>query len=154
MKYKKSHLFFGAFGDISKSIRKVHPKIKLHPGEFSTLSLIHGCICVEDNSEGDVGVTISELCEKSGSSKPAISKMITSLEDKQYVERSISHEDRRVVFVKITEEGRALLEESFSIMFHITEETLDSMGEEKSQLLMELLKEFNVELMKNIEKGI
>lgn len=153
MKYKLSHEFFDVHSGMSKHLRKFHSKVKLHPGEFSTLTLIHHCLVqgnkgcpfqdLESITAYTEGISISELCERSGSSKPAMSKMISALEDKGYVERAICKEDRRVVNIMITSSGRNMLEESHGAMFDITEQSLLELGEEKVEELMKLLTELN-----------
>ncbi|HVJ49272.1 MarR family winged helix-turn-helix transcriptional regulator [Desulfitobacterium sp.] len=54
-------------------------------------------------------VTISILSELLEISKPAVSQMINVLEDKGYVERMTTKNDRRIVYVRLTECGEQRL---------------------------------------------
>lgn len=54
--------------------------------------------------------TLSELAEVQAVSLPTMSNTITTLEERQWVTRQRSPEDRRVVLVQLTPEGRAVIE--------------------------------------------
>ena len=49
---------------------------------------------------------LGELAERQAVSKPTMSKTITTLEERGWVERAHSKDDRRVVLVSLTDEGR------------------------------------------------
>ena len=169
MEYGKSHEIFSIFKELNGTIKKIHPKVMLHPGEFFLLTLIHRgyhehCFlhksedkenksCTFDKDINWNGITIGELCEKSGNTKPAISKMIHTLEEKEYVFRQNSKEDRRVVYIQLTEKGKQILDETYQVMFRKIEDSLNIFGEEKTTLLIQLMQELNNSILQCHEEA-
>jgi DNA-binding MarR family transcriptional regulator len=56
--------------------------------------------------------SLSELAEKQAVSLPTMSNSVSILEDKGWVARNRSDEDRRKVVIELTDAGRAVLEEA------------------------------------------
>lgn len=56
--------------------------------------------------------TLTELADRQSVSPPTMSSTITTLEERGWVTRVRSQEDRRVVVIQVTEEGRRVLEET------------------------------------------
>jgi MarR family 2-MHQ and catechol resistance regulon transcriptional repressor len=56
--------------------------------------------------------TLSELAEVQAVSLPTMSSTITTLEERAWVTRERSPEDRRVVLVQLTSQGRAVIEDA------------------------------------------
>lgn len=54
--------------------------------------------------------TLTELADKTSVSAPTMSNTITTLEERGWVTRTRSAEDRRAVVIQATEEGRRILE--------------------------------------------
>jgi DNA-binding MarR family transcriptional regulator len=59
--------------------------------------------------------SISQLAEVRNISRPAISQGVNALVNKGLVSRSTSTEDRRVIYLALTPEGNALLDDVFNI---------------------------------------
>lgn len=57
--------------------------------------------------------TLSELAESQAVSAPTMSNTITTLEERGWVRRVRSEEDRRVVFIQATDEGQQVVKEAF-----------------------------------------
>lgn len=55
--------------------------------------------------------TLSDLAERNSVSAPTMSNTVTAMEERGWVSRRRSESDRRVVWIEITEEGRAALED-------------------------------------------
>ncbi|HEY8909557.1 MAG TPA: MarR family transcriptional regulator [Desulfosporosinus sp.] len=91
-----------------------------------------------DTSQNE-GVTISTLSERLEISKSAVSQMINVLEDKGYVERITTKNDRRIVYVRLTESGEQSLEKSLQSLLKHLNQVFDKMGEEDTETLLELL---------------
>ena len=130
---------------LTKIIKQYHPKINVHPGEFTMLAAIHYCINkpqVGNDLDKDKGVRVSEISNHIHSSKPATSKMLNSLEEKGYVIRIPNVHDRREVYVELTEEGKKIVKEAFNKMYEFTEESLHHMGEENTKELIALMTKF------------
>lgn len=58
--------------------------------------------------ERNKAVTMSFLAEKLELSKPTVTEFIRQFEAKGLVKRTRCHEDQRVVFIKLTEQGKLL----------------------------------------------
>ncbi len=130
---------------LTKIIKQYHPKINVHPGEFTMLSAIHCCINKHKDSnstEHKKRVRVSELSNHIHSSKPATSKMLNSLEEKGYIIRVPNVQDRREVYIELTAEGEKIVGEAFHKMYNFTEESLHRMGEENTKELILLMTKF------------
>ena len=64
--------------------------------------------------------------------------MLNSLEGKGLVARSMTKNDRRAVFVCLTEKGKALLEQNRKEIFSILDEAEHRLGTENLNQLIEL----------------
>ncbi len=94
---------------------------------------------IKMNSSEAEGVKVSTLSELLDISKSAVSQMINALEDKGYVERVSTKGDRRVVYVRLTENG----EERFALELQAFLQGMDKiftkMGEDDTEELLRLL---------------
>jgi len=91
------------------------------------------------NTAETEGVTISTLGELLEISKPAVSQMINVLEDKGYVERMTTKNDRRIVYVRLTENGKQRLAKELQSLLKGMTQIFDKMGEEDTEDLLRLL---------------
>jgi DNA-binding MarR family transcriptional regulator len=85
-------------------------------------------------------------------SNPGVSQMLNVLETKGYVERSTNKNDRRVVYVKLTEYGRELLGKELGSITEILSNIFDKMGEEDVFKLIELINKFYVIAKEYVKK--
>ena len=84
------------------------------------------------------GIQPSELGEILQLTRPAVTSLVNSLEDKGYVERINDAEDRRVVFVRPTNKGIELVEDSKRTLAENISEILELLGEEDTHELMRI----------------
>ncbi|MFD2881340.1 MarR family winged helix-turn-helix transcriptional regulator [Paenibacillus rhizoplanae] len=64
-------------------------------------------ICIARASHStDLGLKVSEISRFLGLTPPTVTQLINSLEAKQMVERQADASDRRVVRIKLTEQGK------------------------------------------------
>ncbi len=80
---------------------------------------------------------LNELAERHSVSSPTMSSTVTTLEERGWVKRERSTEDRRVVWVSITQEGRDVLDE---IQHHVAVRIaalLDGLSEADQQHLID-----------------
>ena len=56
-------------------------------------------------------ITASEICLKSGLHKTKVSRAVSALEDKHFVERSQNEADRRFASLRLTARGRAVFDD-------------------------------------------
>lgn len=85
------------------------------------------------------GITISNLSECLEISKPAVSQMINVLEDKGYVERVTTKNDRRMVYVRLTELGEQRLAQELQSFLNRLTQIFAKMGEEDTEELLRLI---------------
>ena len=105
---------------------------------FFMLHKIEVCGKLQKENGGDDGVRISEVSRRTQMSMPAVSQMLNSLEGKGLVARSMTKNDRRAVFVCLTEKGKALLEQNRKEIFSILDEAEHRLGTENLNQLKEL----------------
>ncbi|NWF69692.1 MAG: MarR family transcriptional regulator [Chloroflexi bacterium] len=81
--------------------------------------------------------TLGELAERHSVSSPTMSNTITALEERGWVLRKRSLEDRRVVWIEITSQGRTVLDD---INRHVEKRIaglLDELSEQQETALIE-----------------
>jgi DNA-binding MarR family transcriptional regulator len=80
-------------------------------------------------------LNIGELAERFVVSAPSMSKTVTALVNRGWVERARSQEDRRVVQLYLTDEGRAVLGRMRELTDQAAIETLSVLSPEERQQL-------------------
>jgi DNA-binding MarR family transcriptional regulator len=106
--------------------------IGLKPGEFSVLTLIL------NNPSVRQGVLARRLMIK----RAHMTKLVRSLEERGYVERSIPDEDRRSVMLKLTGEGRSFMRRKWSLFMRYEQARRSPLSAEQEQQLIRLLQTF------------
>ena len=97
-KMKKMHTFCSAINGIPQ-------------GEFAMMALINSHDAYLDDGQIK-GVSASKISRLLSMSKSSVSQMINSLEEKGLVERYTSRDDRRMVFIRITDLGKEKMKEA------------------------------------------
>lgn len=92
------------------------------------------------------GVQSSTLSKMTGCSASSVSQVIGALEKNGLVERITSREDRRAVFVRLTDKGRETLKTAPNPAMDRIREAAAMLGEEKNAQLVSLLNEFGENL--------
>ena len=105
----------------------------LNHGEFSLLM----SIC-EENAKEEAEVKVSRLAKRCSISPPAISQMLTVLENKGLISRALSQKDRRVVFIRITPKGQEMLDHASCHFQSFLTLIAEKLGEKDTQTLIEL----------------
>jgi DNA-binding MarR family transcriptional regulator len=83
---------------------------------------------------------VTDLCPTTQLSQPALSRLVTRLEEQGLVERSESTTDRRAVTVRLTPKGRDLLQRAIPIHAACVHETLSGwLTDEEQQILVKAL---------------
>ncbi|MDI3536833.1 MAG: hypothetical protein PWP16_1489 [Eubacteriaceae bacterium] len=133
---------FHAFNRIRKvSMRRMHkprPNHRLKPHEFFMLASIHH-LCECHPLPDQPGIKISQISQKTGISMPGVSQTLSTLEKHDLVARRTSKEDRRMVYVSLTEKGSKIFHESNQSFAEIYDHAIDVLGSEDSQKLIDLL---------------
>lgn len=82
---------------------------------------------------------MSEISRFLGLTPPTVTQLINSLEAKQMVERQADPSDRRVVRIKLTEQGKIITRRARDHMDATLNRMVEYLGEEESDQLAELL---------------
>lgn len=136
---EKSKKFLHSISMIKKLAHKHKRPHDFHPGEMMMMKTILAN-CEENKSDKNYyGMKTSELTKVLCITKPATSKMLNMLEEKGYIERTSNKSDRRVVYVKVTEEGNEFLKEQNRKFEKFTCKVVEKMGEEDTDNLIRLL---------------
>lgn len=97
-------------------------------------------ICIARASHAsDLGLKVSEISRFLGLTPPTVTQLINSLEAKQMVERQADPSDRRVVRIKLTEQGKIITRRARDHMDATLNRMVEYLGEEESDQLAELL---------------
>lgn len=91
---------------------------------------------------------INEICEKLLIPNSSMTYLIDQLEKKQLVERQFSKEDRRSIYVDLTEKGRKLIESIFPEHEKLANELFKVLTDEERINLLELLKKVSFSIEK------
>ena len=102
---------------------------RFHSHGFSMLYALRGY--------RDTPVTMSRFAEEMGITKQQLTKLVNDLEEQNYVRRSHNTDNRRQVYIEITDEGAAHLERMIGELLHeitrslaaITPEDRERLGE-------------------------
>lgn len=90
--------------DLFASVKKVKwqsfEKFDLKPSEYTLIRTIY-----TNSKESDKFIKITELSNILDITPAAITHVINSLEDKELIERITTKDDRRVVYIKLTDAG-------------------------------------------------
>ena len=112
---------------------------QLYRSEFFML------VAVEEwcEANGSEGIKPSRLAESCGLSMSAASKQIKSVEDKGYIERSYCRTDKRVVYLKLSEKGKKLLDMAKCDRNKDVINLIEKLGEEKIRQYISLSNEIH-----------
>lgn len=61
-----------------------------------------------EKNPDEPGIKTTHLSTESGTSKPLVSKLLNNLDDRGFIKRNHSKEDRRVIYITLSAEGIAL----------------------------------------------
>ena len=93
------------------------------------------------NDETGKGIRISDLSRIMHVTSPTVTQLINRLEEKGLVQRKNDPNDRRYIRVVLTAQGEAILKQGADAFFANFSRLVNHLGEEKSQLLAQLLTE-------------
>ncbi|MCJ8013978.1 MarR family transcriptional regulator [Paenibacillus sp. KQZ6P-2] len=128
-------------------IRRIHSRAghdaKIPRGEYLMMHVIWEFMSkkhTQNNSSEEIppGMKVSELSEYLKISSPSVSQMVNALEEKGYVERVMTKNDRRVVYICLTEQGKLILEKVTQQFMAFTDEIIDRLGKEETDQLIHL----------------
>jgi DNA-binding MarR family transcriptional regulator len=101
----------------------------------------------------DGGLRLTELADRSHSTKQALLYTVNRLEEAGYVERVPDPADGRAKVIRLTERGWELRRVADEIMASMEEECVRQLGEERMRQFEGLMKDVTDVLEKNREQG-
>jgi DNA-binding MarR family transcriptional regulator len=105
----------------------------LTPTQFNVLRILRGA--------GETGLNCREISERMLTFDPDVTRLLDRLEARDLVARSREAKDRRVIIVRITQNGLQLIGELDHQAAGFPRQQLGHMGERKLQTLIHLLEE-------------
>ena len=100
---------------------------RFHSHGFSMLYALRGY--------RDQPVTMSRFAEEMGITKQQLTKLVNDLEEQNFVRRSHNSDNRRQVYIEITDEGAAHLERMIGEILHEITRSLDAFeAEDRAKL--------------------
>lgn len=115
----------------------------LSHSEFATLMHMKKLIDKKgEHKEENCGVKISDLTKAMCNSKPATSKMLKNLEEKGYILRMDDRQDKRIVYIFLSEKGVKVLKKAKMEMGRFITGVMQCMGKQEVSQLLVLLKKF------------
>jgi DNA-binding MarR family transcriptional regulator len=106
---------------------------ELTQSQYNVLRILRGA--------GEHGLTASDIGERMITRDPDVTRLVDRLEKRGLVERWRCGEDRRVVWTRISPEGRALIEPLDEPLRELHVAQLTHLGSEKLRTLTSLLEE-------------
>jgi DNA-binding MarR family transcriptional regulator len=89
------------------------------------------------DEQGDV--TFSRLAEITRNSKPTITEMINKFVSMECVYRERSHDDGRVLYIRLTDKGRRIARTEENALSRLIERLRDSLDEDDMDVLVQIL---------------
>lgn len=125
----------------------------MNHSEFATLMHIGGANkCLNEEK-----VKVSTLSERMRINITAVSRTVKVLEKKNYIQRTVSAQDRRITYVELTPEGAEVLAEAEETMNTFTAKVLSSLKKEDvirlTALMNQLYEASEAEIEKRKKKG-
>ena len=124
----------------SKNYMDLKKGLPIRPSEMGILNII---------SETEGPHTPVMLAEMLKVSKPMITAHITSLENKGYITKSPSPQDKRAYHILPTEKAQALVQKAKADLTHKLDWLIDGLGQDDFNALVELAEKANKIIERN-----
>jgi DNA-binding MarR family transcriptional regulator len=112
-------------------------KVKIHPGQPPILSLL----LQQEN------LTQIEIANKVCVKPSTIAVVLKKMEKNHLIEKKIDENDRRVFYIKLTEEGKEIANKTSDILFNLEQKITESLTVEEKENLINYLGK----IMKNLD---
>lgn len=104
----------------------------------SEMPLNEALVCRILSERGEKNITATYLCELTKMQKSQMNRTLTSMEEKGWIERKRSEEDKRQIFITLNEEKSAFYREQHEHVLKVVEKLIACIGEEKATQALEL----------------
>ena len=125
-------------------ISNIHSKVsdylqnKLNEEGFKNLSSSHGNIMYQLSVQDSISMT--ELAKKVNRDKYKFTVLIRKLENYGFVERVSDQKDNRIVFISLSEKGKAYTQKMLEISKDLLSTCYNGFSDEEKEATLELLK--------------
>ena len=116
-------------GDLKKTLKN-YP---INATEFSVMEFLY--------SKGEK--SIQEIRDRILLASGSATYVVDSLEKKGYITRNVSQKDKRVTYIRLTEEGMKLIDDIFPIHKKNTKKIFEKINDKELVILKEILKKIN-----------
>ena len=113
------------------------------------LALLHTATCYPRFNNGEY-ITVAQTAAQLGISAPAVSRTLKNLESKGYVSRETNPDDRRSVYVRVTENGLSAMTECIIESVKIINEALSDFTDEELRTMIHLHNKLTANMTKVI----
>lgn len=110
----------------------------LFPGDMAVFHLV----CHMKEKEGIDKVKMSDISRRMGISKPAATQAVDRLVEREMVKRINDENDRRTVYIQITEKGEAGFKAELDRNLCVIDKVIDNMGENDAGEFIRLFTKF------------
>ena len=123
-----TEIFYVVFKALHQKSYQNLTQYKLYPGQPQLLALI----------KSKEGITQKELSERNSVTPATITGMLNKLEANQYVYRLPDKEDKRIMRVYLTPEGRLMANHAETFMVYLSDRLFEGFTEEELQTYIRL----------------
>lgn len=123
------------FREMEKQYDRVFSSFGLSESRFVLLLFLNYAV--------DHSLKPSELAEKLGASRATVSKLLSSMEQKNWVEKIHSNEDKRSYYFKLTESGKGILEKFLPHNFETVKDLTSHLDDDDIFHLNQILDKLN-----------
>lgn len=137
--------------DIVQKIKNLHNRSdifkEMTQREFMILNLIVSL------GGKDAGVRLSDIRDTFCISSAAVSQAANTLEQKQFIKRNYQKEDRRVVYVRITEEGTRAMQRCMRRAGDFFVKVFDKLSPGEEEIFFHILRKLDLILAQEEQKA-
>ena len=114
-------------------LKKTLKNYPVNATEFSVMEFLY--------SKGEK--SIQEIRDRILLASGSATYVVDNLEKKGYITRNVSQKDKRVTYIRLTEEGMKLMDEIFPIHKKNTKRVFEKINDKELVILKEILKKIN-----------
>ncbi|EGF86588.1 MarR family winged helix-turn-helix transcriptional regulator [Gemella haemolysans] len=114
-------------------LKKTLKNYPINATEFSVMEFLY--------SKGEK--SIQEIRDRILLASGSATYVVDSLEKKGYITRNVSQKDKRVTYIRLTEEGMKLIDDIFPIHKKNTKRIFEKINDKELVILKEILKKIN-----------
>ena len=114
-------------------LKKTLKNYPINVTEFSVMEFLY--------SKGEK--SIQEIRDRILLASGSATYVVDNLEKKGYITRNVSQKDKRVTYIRLTEEGMKLMDEIFPIHKKNTKRIFEKINDKELVILKEILKKIN-----------